>query len=327
MVEVPFDLGRWQRNSKKAYPGGLPKPWSGDATQWLFNGHPRGADQPLQVAVARLLGYQWPRQTGSSFFECPALGSDGLELHADDDGIVCLEALKKEAPAAERLQALLASAYRKEWTNAKLEELLSQVGYGGKTLDEWLRNAFFEQHSKLFHHRPFVWHVWDGLKRNGFGALVNYHKLDKKLLETLTYTYVGDWIKRQQDDLGRKVDGAGERLDAARALQKRLTAIIEGESPHDIFVRWKALRDQSIGWEPDVNDGIRMNIRPFMSGLEAGERGAGLLRWRPNIKWEIDRGKDTESAPWCARFTGTRINNHHLGLQEKRQAREKGTKR
>ena len=71
------------------YPHGLAKPFSSDPTQWLFNGHPAGGDQPLHVAVARLLGYQWPRQTGSSFPDCPALGPDGLEKHADNDGMVC----------------------------------------------------------------------------------------------------------------------------------------------------------------------------------------------------------------------------------------------
>jgi len=323
LVKVPFDLPHWQKVAEEKNPRGLPKPFSNDLTQWLFDGHPSRADQPLHAAAARLLGYQWPRQTGSDFPECPALGPDGLEAFVDDDGIVCLPAIKNEEPAAERLQSLLASVYRKEWSNARLDELLAQVGYGGKTLDEWLRHGFFEQHCKLFQHRPFIWHVWDGLKRDGFGALINYHKLDKKLLETLTYTYLGDWIKRQQDDLARKVDGAGGRLDAARALQDRLKLIIEGEGPLDIFVRWKPLRDQPVGWDPDLNDGVRMNIRPFMTVADVGTKGAGVLRWKPNIKWDKDRGKDPESAPWYSVFKGDRINDHHLSLKEKRQAREK----
>ena len=107
LVKVPFDLAHWQKVAAEKYPHGLPKPFSSDPTQWLFNGHPKGSDQPLHVAVARLLGYQWPRQTGSSFPDCPALGPDGLEKLADDDGIVCLSATKGEAPAAERLRELL----------------------------------------------------------------------------------------------------------------------------------------------------------------------------------------------------------------------------
>ncbi|MFZ3253319.1 MAG: SAM-dependent DNA methyltransferase, partial [Syntrophales bacterium] len=63
LVKVPFDLANWQKVAEEEYPNGLPKPFSNDPTQWLFNSHPRGSDQPLHVAVARLLGYRWPRQT------------------------------------------------------------------------------------------------------------------------------------------------------------------------------------------------------------------------------------------------------------------------
>ena len=116
LFKVPFDLAHWQKVAAEKYPHGLPKPFSSDPTQWLFNGHPKGADQPLHVAVARLLGYQWPRQTGSSFPDCPALGPDGLEKLADDDGIVCLRPPPRaKRPAAERLRELLARAYGKDW--------------------------------------------------------------------------------------------------------------------------------------------------------------------------------------------------------------------
>ena len=117
LVKVPFDLAHWQKVAAEKYPHGLPKPFSSDPTQWLFNGHPKGSDQPLHVAVARLLGYQWPRQTGSSFPDCPALGPDGLEKLADEDGIVCLSATKGEAPAAERLRELLVQALGKIGTS------------------------------------------------------------------------------------------------------------------------------------------------------------------------------------------------------------------
>jgi hypothetical protein len=63
---------------------------SADPTQWLFSGHPVLSDSPLHVAVAHLLGYRWPRQSGSGFTNCPALEIDGLEEDADADGIVCL---------------------------------------------------------------------------------------------------------------------------------------------------------------------------------------------------------------------------------------------
>jgi hypothetical protein len=275
--------------------------------------------------VARLLGYQWPRQTGSSFPDCSALGPDGLESLADADGIVCLSATKGEAPAAERLRALLAQALGK----LDLPALIASAGPGGKkgskseTLEDWLRDEFFEQHCALFHHRPFIWHLWDGHK-SGFSALVNYHNLTHASLEKLTYAYLGDWIRRQQAAVDAGESGSDARLQAAKQLQTRLKLILEGEPPYDLFVRWKSLSKQAIGWHPDLNDGVRMNIRPFLAtDIPGGKKGAGLLRTKPNIKWEKDRGKephrDKAEFPWFwkgSTFTGDRVNDVHLTREQ-----------
>jgi hypothetical protein len=118
------------------------------------------------------------------------------------------------------------------------------------------------------------------------------------------------------------VDGAQERLAAAEALKKKLELILIGEAPYDIFVRWKPLEKQPIGWDPDLGDGVRLNIRPFLTVSDAGKKGGGCLRDKPNINWNKDRGKDVESAPWCHIFNGDRINDYHLPLAEKRAARE-----
>jgi hypothetical protein len=168
-----------------------------------------------------LLGYRWPRQAGSSFPDCPALGPDDLEELVDGDGIVCLSSTIGKAPAAERLRELLARAWGKDWNTTVLEDLLARVDYASKTLDDWLRDAFFEQHCALFHNRPFIWHIWDGHK-NGFSAMVNYHQLTHANLEKLTYAYLGDWIRRQQAAVDTGDAGSDARLQAAKQLQSRL---------------------------------------------------------------------------------------------------------
>ena len=97
--------------------------------------------------------------------------------------------------------------------------------------------------------------------------------------------------------------GSDARLEAAKQLQSQLKLILEGEPPYDIFVRWKSLSKQAIGWHPDLNDGVRINIRPFLAqDIPGGKKGAGILRDRPNIKWGKDRGKepvsDKKEFPW-----------------------------
>lgn len=340
LVKVPFDLKYWQGVAAKKYPHGLPEPYSDDPTQWIFHGHPAVSTNPLQVAVARLLGYRWPVELDDSMRlseEARMLVKRCRELedHVDRDGVVCIPAVRGEQSAFERLRALLAAAYGDDWSPTKERELIKVTGSKANGLDDWLRNDFFEQHCKLFHHRPFIWHIWDGRWRDGFHALVNYHRLaeggkGRQVLENLTYSYLGDWIIRQQDGVKRGEGGAEERLVAALTLQERLVAILEGDPPFDIFVRWKPIEQQPIGWEPDINDGVRMNIRPFMAkDLPRGRKGAGILRWKPNIRWGKDRGRETrrsqEEYPWFwqdGEFTGDRINDVHLSNEEKRKSRE-----
>lgn len=347
---LPFDLKHWSKVAEEKYPHGLPKPYSDDPTQWIFHGHPCGSviwdkekkwtvhgplrtdETVLQVAVARLLGYRWPAETDSEMELSDESRQwvkkcEELLPYADEDGLVCIPAVRGELNAEERLISLLAKAYGDKWSTSKLNELLAAADHSGKALESWLRDKFFIQHCKLFHHRPFIWHIWDGL-RDGFSVLVNYHKLDYKLLETLIYTYLGDWITRQKDNISAGQDGAQERLAAAQALKKKLDLILEGEKPYDIFVRWKSLEQQPIGWNPDLNDGVRLNIRPFMTVPDVRKKGAGVLRDKPNIKWTKDRGKDVPSAPWYhlgpeyGGNKGDRINEHNLSLAEKDAARK-----
>lgn len=339
LVKIPFDLEHWSKTAEKKYPNGLPKPYSSDPTQWVFHGHPCGSsvwdeytkwtthgplrtdDIVLHVSLARLLGYRWPTELDENM-ELAVEQRDwvtrcvALLPYADKDGIVCIPPVRGEPSAADRLLNLLAAAYGDEWSGDILAHLLKSVDHRGKTLETWLRDKFFAQHCKLFHHRPFIWHIWDG-QRDGFAAFVNYHKLSHKNLETLIYTYLGDWINRQTQDVASGVDGAQERLAASESLKKKLELILHGEAPHDIFVRWKPIEKQPIGWNPDLNDGVRLNIRPFMTVGDVKKKDAGVLRDKPNIKWSKDRGKDVESAPWYHLFKGDRINDHHLKIEEK----------
>jgi hypothetical protein len=352
LVKIPFDSDKWLKIAEEKYPQGLPQPYTDDLSQWLFHGHPcasvvwdeetkttttselRQDDTVLQVAVARLLGYRWPAELDGEMELAPEMREviaqnkvfDGV---VDDDGIVCIPAIRGEKPADDRLEAILHAAYGDEWSAIVLNNLLKSVK--SRDLNLWLRDKFFEQHSKLFQHRPFIWQVWDGLP-DGFSALVNYHMLDYKGLERLIYTYLDDWISTQIQLEKDGIEGAELRLSAARNLKESLEAILVGESNGkeglDIFVRWKSLAEQPIGWNPDLNDGVRLNIRPFMQAKDVGKKDAGVLRFKPNIHWKKDRGTDVASAPWFDLGLeydgkeGDRINDHHLTLAEKKAARE-----
>lgn len=354
ILSVPFDIDYWTTVAEKEYPNGLPQPYTNDPTQWIFHGHPCGSviwheqdkktamgelrkdDAVLQTALSRLLGYQWPAELDADMELAEEQrqlvnACESLNALMDDDGIACIPAIRGEKPAAGRLEAMLQASYGEAWNINVLNELLASVK--ASSLEAWLRDKFFDQHSKMFGHRPFIWQVWDGLK-DGFSALVNYHQLDADNLDRLIYTYLGDWIRSQEQGVKDGVDGADIRLAAAQNLKAELEAIKQGEAAadgkagYDIFVRWKPTHEQPMGWNPDLNDGIRLNIRPFMTAKDMGKKGAGILRGKPNVHWKKDRGTDVESAPWYnlgeqyGEKLGSRINDHHLTLAEKQTARD-----
>jgi hypothetical protein len=347
MLKVPFDIEHWTAVALNEFPNGLPKPDVRDPTQWLFAGNPKHSSSPLQVAVARLTSYRWPRQAGCAFANAPLLEDDGLEAHSDADGIVCLSALGGQPAAEQRLNAILANSFGVDWSASKLASLLAEVGFKGKTLDDWLRDGFFQQHCDLFQSRPFVWHIWDG-RRDGFNVLVSYHRLaspdgeGQRTLDKIIYSYLGAWIERQEVDQKEGVDGAEGRLAAAQHLKKELEKIRRGDAPFDIFVRWKPLSDQPLGWNPDINDGVRLNVRPFIVAKPMGAKAknACVLRTSPRINWDKDRGKEPErdraAFPWFwkwdgvsenfaggSEFDGVRWNDLHYSLEMKQKAASK----
>ena len=345
LAKVPFDLDRWTNVASEQYPNGLPRPYSDDPTQWIFHGHPCGSvvwDETqkhtvhgplrtdptvLHIAVARLLGHRWPAEHDADM-ELAVEQRDWVRRTTallewmNEDGIVCIPPVRGEPPARDRLLGLLAAAYGDTWSDAVLTTILANVD--SNSLEEWLRDRFFDQHCKLFHHRPFIWHIWDGRRRDGFHALVNYHKLvagdgkGRQLLDSLAHSYLNDWISRQRDGAQRHEEGAEDRLAAARELQRCLEDILEGKLPFDIFVRWKPIHEQPIGWEPDINDGVRLNIRPFMvEDIPGGKKGAGILRAKPKISWKKDRGKEVlkpvrrPKPPWLQHDEVTDVDEDH----------------
>ncbi|MBY5603253.1 SAM-dependent DNA methyltransferase [Rhizobium leguminosarum] len=325
-LKVSFDHEAWSEISQQKFGGHIPEPYSTDPTQWLFHGHPANADKgtALHVAFARLCGYRWPAETDTdmrlsdkarSWIAKAAALPDG-----DNDGLLGVPAVAGEKALADRLRAYLAAAFGAEWSDAmerrlitEADDVLDKKTARDGSLEAWLRDRAFRQHSAVFGQRPFLWHISDGLK-DGFSVFVHYHRFDQAALRKLTYTMLGDWLARA------KAENNALRYETGRELQQMLERVLEGEKPYDIFVRWKSLAQQPLGWDPDPDDGVRQNIRPF---IEAGVLTHDLSR----ILKEKDRGTDVTFAPWYPIFKGERRNDHYTTLAEKRAAREVAIRR
>jgi hypothetical protein len=253
LVKVPFDLAHWQAVAAEKYPEGLPEPYSDDPTQWLFHGHPRYAEAgaELHVALARMAGYRWPAEGDTEMRLSPDARARIAEAAtlpaADATGLLALVPMLGERALADRLRTYCAAAWGDAWTQASEATLIRAACERSKdkpppqlTLESWLRTHAARQHAKLFHDRPFLWWITDR-RADGFTAVAHCHRLDRSNLERLAYTMLGDWIARMANDA---------RAEYAQILQQKLALILEGEKPYDIFVRWKSLARQPLGWEP-----------------------------------------------------------------------------
>ena len=314
LVRIPFDLARWKREFSIRYPDGLPEPSTDDPTQWLFCGNPNSRE-PLQVGLARLIGYQWPRQTGVGLLNTRAIDAGELAPHTDTDGIVCLTALKGEPPAEQRLNALLADAFGAGLVSC---EALKPTGrcrlcrqitrrLAARRL---FRPALRAVPSASLHLAHLGWATrrvpcagqlpppccaeWRRPANAGEADLLLSRGLDRPSARR---------AKGRQRRRGR-----APRSCRASARPSSIK-ILEGEPPYDIFVRWKPLHEQPIGWDPDINDGVRINIRPFMIARTLNARGANacILRATPKIKWDKDRGKEPPATRRTIPGSGARM--------------------
>ena len=82
---------------------------------------------------------------------------------------------------------------------------------------------------------------------------------------------------------------------------------------------WKHIAQKPLDWKPNLDDGVRLSIRPFMTAEVLRHNKKPKL----DISWDKDRGRDVESAPWFKVFKGERINDHHLTLAERIAATSK----
>lgn len=213
-------------------------------------------------------------------------------VEADEDGIVPFVAVGGEAPLVDRVRAELDALFPNLDLNQVevgiTNELKRRVkGYRRvETLEEWLRDEYFDYHTSLYQGRPIFWHIASaqGRGEHAFGAIVHYHKFDHDRLAKLRGTYLRDAMahfRREAglaDQEGRTEDRqeSQAKLEEAEQLDRRLQWLQEGTNGHpapgDCRIRtpWKSDEQQPKGWRPDLDDGVVVNIAPLQT--------AGVLR-------------------------------------------------
>ena len=215
-------------------------------------------------------------------------------VEADKDGVVPFASLPGEASLIDRVHRELAAVFPVQDVNQVEIEIANELkrkvkGYKpAASIGEWLENVYFDSHVALYKKRPVIWHLASsqGSTPFAFGAFCHYHKLDKNRMAKLRSRYLRGAIeafRRNAAVAGR--EGRTEeriemqaRLEEAQALDRKLQAVQEGrhEGPeggdrdYRILTPWKSAEERPTGWDPDIDDGVKVNIAPLQK--------AGVLR-------------------------------------------------
>lgn len=265
-----------------------------------------GIPDPTRTLIEEMLGERppevlWPQMVGKSVdqkrmehvFRLLSYAVKRV-VEADEDGIVPFASVAGELSLADRVHREIQVLFPKLDIGQIEVEIANELkktvkGYrrtGG--IAEWLENAFFEFHCSLYKSRPIFWHIASsqGTSPFAFGALVHYHRFDKNRMARLRSTYLRDAMDtfRREGALADKEGRSGDRvewqtkLEEAQQLDRRLQWVQEGhhEGPeggdkdYRILTPWKKPHDRPKGWDPDLDDGVKVNIEPLQK--------AGVLR-------------------------------------------------
>ena len=215
-------------------------------------------------------------------------------VEADEDGIVPIMPVAGEASLADRVHRELEALFPTHDIGHVEAEIANELrasvkGYRRtRGIAEWLENAFFQFHCSLYKNRPIIWHIASsqGASSCAFGALVHYHRFDKNRMAQLRGQYLRgamDTFRREAAlaDKNRRTDARQDwqaRLEEAQDLDRRLQHVQEGyhdgpdggDTDYRILTPWKAPENRPTGWDPDFDDGVKVNIGPMQK--------AGVLR-------------------------------------------------
>ncbi len=205
----------------------------------------------------------------------------------DDDGLVSLQSVAQERPLLERVRAKLASFFPEQDPHmleiALVNELKNRVkGYArAESLQEWLTDTFFDFHCDLYQQRPILWNLASSQDSAdpAFSVIVHYHRFDHDLLAKLRSVHVRDrmmTLRREAAQAGK--DGREDdrlqllaALEEVEAFDRKLARLHEGhhagaeggDDDYRILTPWKKPEDRPKGWQPDIDDGVKVNIVPL----------------------------------------------------------------
>ena len=138
------------------------------------------------------------------------------------------------------------------------------------------RDVYFADHASMYKNRPIFWHISSkqGKVPAAFSALVHYHRFDKDRMAKFRGVYLREalGVFRREAALAGQEGRAEDRLEwqakveEAEEFDRRLRGCRKASirvGGLRILTPWKTEGDRPKGWDPDIDDGVKVNIEPF----------------------------------------------------------------
>ena len=233
----------------------------------------------FMALILRMLGHRWPEQDQHEADS----GRPMIDAkYIDEDGIIPMSSGTAEESLMERIRRFLDEQVGHE-RSTELERDAGAALHWKKsrkigkqmhsTLERWLRKGFFGFQVSALKKRPIAWLLSSEL--GTFQVIVYYQKFTADRLRLLRARYVEQAKEAlrhrlaEARELGenRKALAAIEALESEIAdvdeFDQRLGLLLDGATREArIWCPWKSAEEQPVGWEPDINDGVRVNIAP-----------------------------------------------------------------
>ena len=177
------------------------------------------------------------------------------------DGIIPVNSsVYLEDDIVEKIYNLIIKYFGEEYADDifnEIEEIL------GMSIEKYIINDFFKNHSRMYEKRPIYWHICSPKKT--FNCFVYYHKLDNDILYKVKSIYLKQMIDRYVDDLKYYTNQLIEaRTKGDKSKEKDLK-----DKCSDLEAKLEDLNilDKKImgilPYKPNIDEGVLYNIIPL----------------------------------------------------------------